>query len=153
MAEVILSIAEVVVALVEVEGDTVEVTGEAVSLVEVGLQGPAGLSAPGAIAPITFAWGDASPVLLATVGAGKHAYVVELIITTAFNGIGAALSVGPLAAPTELMATTDNNPASVASYETNPDKLYGSPTALYLTIIPGSGASAGAGQIRLQIEA
>lgn len=153
MADVILSITETVVELVEIEGATVEVIGESVALVEVGVQGPPGTPAPGAIAPINFSWGDASPVLLAMVGAGKHAYVVELIITTALNGVGAALSVGSLAAPAELMATTDNNPASVASYETNPDKLYGAATAIYLTITPGSGASAGAGQIRLQIEA
>ena len=120
-----------------------------IKVVSVGIQGPPGV---GEIAPINFAYGDATPALLTTINAGKRVYTVELILVTAFDGTGAALSVGPLAAPTELMITTENNPGVVASYETNPDLRYASQTAIYLHITPGSGASAGAGQVRLQIE-
>ena len=137
-----LLVSEEVVELIEIDGGQVEVVG-------VGIQGPPG---PGILAPINFAWGDATPALLLTAVAGKRIYVVEIILFTAFNGAGAALSVGPLAAPAELMSASENNPAAVASYETNPDKLYASQTAIYLHITPGSGASAGAGQVRLEIE-
>lgn len=131
----------------------VEIVEEVIEITEVGLQGPRGVAAIGAITPINFSWGDASPALLVTVGAGKRVYVVEILITEEFDGVGAALSVGPLAAPAELMATGENDPTTIASYEATPDKFYGAATAIYLTITPGAGASAGSGQVRVQIEA
>lgn len=151
MAEVILSITETVSELIEIEGETVEISGDEVSVVEVGIQGPPGASGE-VSAPISFGWGDATPAFLTTISAGKRVYVTELVIATAFNGAGAALTIGPLAAPSELMTASENNPADVASYEANPDKLYASTTAIYLHITPGAGASAGSGQVRLQIE-
>lgn len=147
MAEQLVNveIAEGAVEIVEIDGEQVEIT-------LLGMQGPPGTPAPGAIAPISFSWGDATPALLTTVWAGKRVYVVEVVISTAFNGSGASLTVGPLASPTELMAASENDPTVVASYEANPDKLYASSTAIYLHITPGSGASAGSGQVRLQVE-
>ncbi len=131
----------------------VEIIEDVLEITEIGIQGAPGLAGIGASVPINFSWGDASPALLATVGAGKHVYAVELIILGAFDGAGTALTIGPLAAPTELMAAAENAPGTIASYETSPNKLYIGATGIYLTITPGAGASAGNGQIRLQIEA
>lgn len=114
-----------------------------------GAAGPAGLD--GGVTPAhTFAWGDATPDLVATVAAGKRVFSVSLAIETAFNGTGAQIQVGTLAAPDLLMAATSNAPGSVAVYETNPNVFFGTETGIYLTITPGSAASQGAGALILE---
>ncbi len=138
-----LLISQEVVELIEIDGEHLEI-------LSIGMQGPPGVS--GTMFPVNFAFGNATPALLTTIPAGKRVYSVELFVETAFDGAGASLSVGPLAAPQELMATTENNPAALAVYETSPDKLYIMDTAIYLHITPGAGASAGNGQVRLHIE-
>lgn len=115
-------------------------------------QGPPGVSGVQPMFAANFAYGDATPATLVTIAAGKRAYHVRLFIETAFNGTGASLSVGSVASPQELMATTENNPAEVGGYLAYPNKKYVGSTAILLTIVPGSGASAGAGHLQIDIQ-
>lgn len=139
-----------------VTGDTIEVveTAGGIELLEVGIQGPAGPagSGSGGVVVVEFAFGDASPVTLTTAGAGKNVMLAAINIEIAFDGAGAALSIGPAGSPQQLLAQAQNNPADVARYEAHPSVSYGSATPLQLFIAPGSGASAGKGQVILQIE-
>jgi hypothetical protein len=137
---------------VEETGQVLVVVEEQVEIVSVGVMGPPGATGAGAVEINNFAWGDATPALLLTVAANKRVYRVRLIIETPFNGTGAQLQVGSTADPDELMGITENDPGSEGTYETYPDKRYLAITPLYLTITPGAGASAGAGQVHLEIE-
>lgn len=97
-------------------------------------------------ATIAFAWGDASPKPLLTVPAGSRVLSVRLIVDTAFDGAGAALTVGD-GDPDRLLAAGENDPGTPGSYAAHPAVLYGADTALTLTITPGAGASQGAGAV------
>lgn len=120
-------------------------------VLNVGKPGPAG--AAGHVPFVSnFAFGDASPDTLTTIPAGKHVYQVRLFIETPFDGTGAALSVGSVADPQELLATSENNPLAAGTYIVHPDKKYVSATSIKLTITPGSGASTGTGQLQIDIE-
>lgn len=102
---------------------------------------------------IPFSWGDATPKLLALVATGKLVSEVSIILTTTFNGVGATLAIGSTGSPPEdLMARAQNDPAALATYRTNPNKVYGVATNIYLTIAPGAGASQGAGLVKLVIQ-
>lgn len=101
---------------------------------------------------LPFAFGDATPSIIGSVGANKQIVSVQVFITTAFNGTGAALSVGTLALPTDLMLTTENNPAVVGEYSIYTQKTYGANTQLFLHITPGAGASAGTGFVIVEYQ-
>lgn len=135
------------------EGDELYLTteGEAGPPGAQGATGPMGPSGAGSVVQ-PFAYGDATPVLLTTIAAGKRVFRAHLTIDQAFDGLGASLSVGPLASPGELLASGDNAPASVATYETTPGLSYGVSTGIYLFITPGSGASSGTGAVILDLE-
>jgi len=105
----------------------------------------------GGTARIPFAFGDASPKPIASVLAGKAIFTVQLIITTPFNGTGAALMIGDAAQPDRLMASSRNSPAFVAEYETNPGWVATQDTQILLTITPGAGCTQGSGFILLEI--
>lgn len=137
---------------VEITEPVIEVSHEeaAVEVLLAGPQGPRGADA-GAI-EIPFAYGDATPELITTVPAGKFVYEVDIIITTAFNGVGAALAVGDVAIPDRLLAATENAPGTAGTYSTHPNVAYIVSTAVNLTITPGAGASQGAGIVRLIIQ-
>lgn len=135
-------------------GDELSVREEIVELLEVQAQGPAGApGAPGSGAvEIAFAFGDATPAMLLTAPANKTVYGVGIHLHTAFNGTGAALSIGDAGDPARLMAATANDPAAVGSYLTSPNHRYGVGTPLILTITPGGGATQGAGIVTLQVQ-
>lgn len=136
------------------DGTELVVREEIVEVIEVAAQGPAGppgASGAGSI-EIAFAFGDATPKVLLTAPANKTVYGAGLHIHTAFNGTGAALSIGDAGDPARLMAATANAPDQVASYLTSPNHRYGVPTALILTITPGGGATQGAGIVSLQVQ-
>lgn len=101
---------------------------------------------------LDFAYGDASPEVIGTVPANSTVLSVLISIETAFDGSGAALSVGTLTSPAALMSTSQNAPSTVAQYEVFPGISYGTDTALYLTITPGGGATAGHGQVVVDYE-
>lgn len=97
----------------------------------------------------SFAYGDATPASIGTVPAGKTVAKVELTIQTAFNGSGAALTIGKADALTQLMTASQNDPAAAATYETHPNVTYADATEIFLAITPGGGASSGSGFIRI----
>jgi hypothetical protein len=103
------------------------------------------------ITKIPFAFGDASPKPIASISAGGAIFTVQLIITTPFNGVGAALAIGDATQPDRLMASSRNSPVVVAEYETNPGWVATQDTQILLTITPGAGCTQGSGFILLEI--
>lgn len=97
---------------------------------------------------VNFAFGDASPKLVFTVSAATTILQVNFVITTPFNGTGAALSVGTAGSPQLLLSTAQVDPYYAAEYETNPNVNVSS--SVLLTITPGAGCTQGAGWIVLQ---
>lgn len=96
---------------------------------------------------LPFSWGDATPSTIGLVPANKLITRVELLISEEFDGTAPALRVGFTGSLDALMAANQNDPAAVATYETNPGLKFGSDKTLLLSITPGSGASAGAGLV------
>lgn len=96
---------------------------------------------------INFSFGDASPSFIAIILATKLIYKAAVIITTPFNGVGAMLSLGDAVDNQSLIATSQNLPNSLATYETSPNISYPSNTTINLYITPGAGATSGAGTI------
>ena len=134
---------------VEIQNVSVSVTPRAPIIVSIdrgatGPQGPAGPSGSGP-APIAFSYGDASPRAIYTPASNITVYAVYIVIDTPFDGAGAALSV--TAGATTLMASSSNAPANGGDYEAAPAALITAGTNIVLTIVPGSGASQGAGRI------
>lgn len=122
-----------------------------VQIVDEGPQGPPGDdgAAGGSIAPIAFSYGDASPSTIYTTTDAGTLTVVRVVIDTALNGTGAALKLGTIADDDALMTTAENDPSTVADYETTPDLHLSAGTVVRLTITPGSGATQGAGRVLL----
>lgn len=98
---------------------------------------------------VPFACGDASPKPLISAPAGKVIHDVRVAVTTAFDGAGAALTVGSAGDPDELMTAAQNLPSEAGAYEVSPGVSYGSTTAINLSITPGSGATQGAGVVTI----
>lgn len=98
---------------------------------------------------LVFFYGDATPKPLFTIEANKRILSISIFITTAFDGIGASLSVGDASNYSSLMATSDILPNIESVWEVTPSVVYGTATPLFLSIVPGSGATAGAGLITI----
>lgn len=95
-----------------------------------------------------FAFGDATPAAIGTfTGAVLR---VSLLITEAFDGTGASLQIGTVGTPNLLMDSSENDPTEIGRYEANP-AIELSSDSIVLTIVPGSGASTGAGYVYLEI--
>ena len=114
-----------------------------VSVAEQGIPGAAGL---GAIRK-DFGFGDSTPDLIVMANAGDVVYEVEIVIMTPFDGTGAALTIGDSAQNDRLMQSTQNDPATPATYGAIPDYKYSVVTPINLYISPGAGATQGAGFI------
>lgn len=126
-------------------------------VVAVGQQGPAGAQGPaGPAGSITlefpFAFGDATPATVTTATANKVIYGVQVHITTAFDGVGAALVVGDAGQADRLMAAQENDPFVAGSYTTSPAHAYGVGTNILLGITAGAGATQGAGILIVSIQ-
>jgi len=145
-----VDVAEMSLAI-EMQEAVLEVsTQEAVIEVEAaGPRGAAGEPGTGAAIEVPFSYGDATPEFLMTVPDAELVQKVGILITTPFNGVGAALKIGSSLAPASLMAQGENNPAEAGTYETHPNVSYGAATGIYLTTTPGAGASQGAGVVTL----
>jgi hypothetical protein len=135
--------------VIEVAPDIVTVAEDRVEVVEVGTQGPAG---PCSRIEKRFDWGDATPKTLFTALAGKLVERVVIYIEEAFDGVGAALTVGPAGDPDELLAAGQVDPATPGSYEARPSFAYDADTLIRLTITPGAGASQGRGLLVAELE-
>lgn len=114
-----------------------------------GVQGPQGVAgqAGGTIQPVAFSYGDAPGVIYTATGAGTLT-AVRLVVVTPFNGTAPTIALGTLAQPGAAMATTDNDPMTVAEYEITADLHLDAGETLRITITP-DGSTAGAGLIYL----
>jgi len=94
-----------------------------------------------------FSYGDATPAALGIVPAGKVIELIELIITEVFNGASPSLKIGDIITPDSIMTASENDPTSLGNYEAHPDFSFGTAKTLYLTIVPGAGATTGKGLV------
>ncbi|MBW4469318.1 MAG: hypothetical protein KME45_03540 [Stenomitos rutilans HA7619-LM2] len=137
---------------VEVDSPQLEVTIDGVLVLEIdpiGIQGPKGDPGSSGLLKMPFAYGDASPIVVTSITG--FVFTAAIVITTPFNGIGAALRLGDAVQSDRLMNAAQNNPAFAAEYETNPGYGYTSATQLLFTITPGAGATQGAGYVLLEV--
>ena len=114
-----------------------------VSVAEQGMPGAAGL---GAISK-DFGFGDSTPDIIVVANENDVVYGVEIVIMTPFDGTGAALTIGDSVQNDRLMQSTQNDPATPATYGAIPDYKYSAVTPINLYISPGAGATQGAGFI------
>jgi len=98
---------------------------------------------------VAFAYGDASPAVIATFTGLVLA--TAIVITVPFDGVGASLQVGDAAVSDRLLLTAQVDPTTVATYEADRPYTYSSETQILLTINPGSGATQGAGYVVLEV--
>lgn len=133
---------------VAVEGGTTVVAGGAAMGVQ-GPQGEPGLSGGGTIPPVAFSYGDAAGTIYTPGDAGTLT-TARVVITTPFDGAGAALILGTVGDPDGIMPATDNDPTEAGEYEATADFPLAAGEGIRLTITPGAGASQGAGLIYLE---
>ena len=113
-----------------------------------GKQGVPGIAGLGANEyRMNFSYGDATPESIALVSAGTTIQTVTVIILTAFNGTGAALSVGIDGFPNLLMAASKCAPSIVATFMIYPQYKFTTSNTIKLFITPGTGATTGNGEI------
>lgn len=98
-----------------------------------------------------FSYGDATPSVIFTSPAGRTVLSSQISVLTAFNGSGAALTLGDATVSDRLISASENDPATVATYETDPLYTYITDTQVLLSITPGSGASQGNGIVHLEL--
>jgi hypothetical protein len=96
---------------------------------------------------VSFAFGDASPAPIFAAPAGCTDILARLVIDTPFDGVGAALKLGTSGSPELLIPAANNDPTTAAGYEAAPDVALSSGEAIVLTIVPGTGATQGAGRV------
>lgn len=101
------------------------------------------------VPPISFAFGDASAAVF-TAAVGCVLTQVSLVIDTPFNGVGAAIQMSVGA--TVVMPTNENDPAHAFEYQVAPALALNVGDQITLTITPGSGATAGAGRIFIELQ-
>lgn len=96
---------------------------------------------------IPFAFGDASPVTIFTPPAGCTDILARVVIDTPFNGVGASIQLGTASSPGSLVPAGYVDPTTPAGYEAAPDKTMMAGTPIVLAIVPGTGATQGAGRV------
>lgn len=96
-----------------------------------------------------FAFGDATPSLIFTAPHDLVVTRVRLTITAPFDGSGAALTIGTAGDPDLVQDASQNDPSTAGGYGIAPDLLLSEGDQLFLSITPGSGASAGAGFVSI----
>ena len=127
-----------------------------VTVGEVGPPGPPGPAGPasggGAGIQMNFAYGDATPATIATVLANKVIYSIEIVITQAFDGVGAGVTVGDAGQLDRFMGAAENAITITGSNTTAPAYTYGVDTPVLLSIAPGAGATQGKGLVILRVQ-
>lgn len=111
-----------------------------------GRTGPSG----NAIPPIAFSYGDATPAAIYTLPDAGLLAELKLIVDEPFDGAGSQLRL-LTGTGLVLMADTENDPAYASTYEATPAEALPAGTSILLEITPGAGATAGTGQILLNI--
>ncbi len=100
----------------------------------------------------TFNYGDATPRLLFTVPANRVVTLVQVFITTAFDGTSASISVGDTSDYGSLLSTTDSYVGAESNWSANPGVFFSTDTQVYLSITAGSGATQGAGLLLITFQ-
>lgn len=105
----------------------------------------------GGLVFLSFAYGDANPVSIESIGEDGVLGRVELYIDEAFDGVGAGVSVGTDDDHEQFMSLSENDPSVISSFYTHPGYKFTEASTIKLYIIPGSGAEHGTGTIVLHI--
>lgn len=111
-----------------------------------GAKGAPGASASGALPPINFAFGDATPAVVLVFEVASEVMAVSLQIEEAFDGVGVQIQLGTAAAPGLLIDGWQSDPSAATTFEVSPREEIAAGTAIILTITPGAGATQGQGQ-------
>lgn len=98
-------------------------------------------------AVIPFAFGDATPADIYIPHEAGVLTLVRVQVTTPFDGVGAEIQIGTAADPDAFVGAADVDLAVPASWEVLPDANVAAGEPITLTLIPGAGATAGAGRI------
>jgi hypothetical protein len=116
---------------------------------------PVDMAAPGpgagAVMVVSFTLATPSPLVLSPLLAGQSVVRAGIVVTTTFDGVGAALPLGTPFSPAVILAAADSRPAAAGQYETDAVTSFGAPDTLQLVITPGAGATQGAGQVFFQL--
>lgn len=128
----------------------VEVNGVPTQVVVGGVQGPRGAPGVGFV-EVAFRYGDATPKPIVSIAADSFLKLARVYITEAFDGTGAALTLGDVDDPTRIMESGWIDPATLGETETAPGIRYDDPTQVLLFITPGAGATQGAGVVVLEV--
>lgn len=123
--------------------------GADLEVIEAGTQGPPGPQGPSGTTtpPIFFAYGDVASRLVVQVPRPTLALCVNLIVTEAFNGVGATVSVGTAAQAESLVPANKSQLDIATEFESDPNVVLGSGDDIYLYLTPGAGATHGAGYL------
>jgi hypothetical protein len=113
-------------------------------------RGAAG-SAGSTIAPINFAFGDASPRVIYTVPDTSLINEVSILIRVPYSGAPTTIQIGTASNPGLLVPLGLVEPGDAVSYELSPDIDLPAGTPILLTQTVGPGTSAGSGVILLGI--
>lgn len=128
---------------------TVVVDYSGITVVSVGTQGPVGATGPSGSSapPVNFSYGDASPRVISSGQPAQMILQITVNVTTAFNGVGASLSIGTLALPSLYVDSAQLDLAVESEFEITVGKTIAAATNIVATITPGTGATAGSGWI------
>lgn len=113
---------------------------------EPGANGASGSTSP----PTPFAFGDASPRTLFTTVASSLVLAVSVNITTPFNGAAPSMRIGTAAQPELLLAAAQIDLTVATEFEVNPNLVLGAGQGVLITLVPGAGATQGAGWIVIE---
>lgn len=111
-----------------------------------GAAGASGIASP----PTPFAFGDASPRTLFTTAAASLVLAVSVNITTPFNGAAPSIRIGTAAQPELLIAAVQSDLTVATEFEVNPNLVLGAAQEVLITLVPGAGATQGAGWIVIE---
>lgn len=118
-------------------------------VIETGIQGEPGRNSD--ISRLPFSFGDASPKPIAVINAGQTVFTVQIVLQVPFNGIGSALCLGDAQLSDRLIRADQNDPYTIAEYETNPGYTYLTDTPIALTITAGEGCTQGSGYLLFEV--
>jgi hypothetical protein len=92
-----------------------------------------------------FAWGDVSSTLIREMESGSMINSIYFVVKEAFNGVGAAVTIGTVADPDLLVPADEVDLTIVGTYLLTPGYSFTVDTEIKVFNTPGSGASTGTG--------